>query len=390
MKRKSYEDVKSIVESQGSVLLSDQYINNRQLLQMMCKCGEAFEKSLDNMNGNKRYMCNKCSDKIVRKNKTIPYSIIKTNIEREGYRLITKEIEYINTENKIEVMCPKGHSYKVMYNSFISNKRRCSKCYRERTRERLLIPYEEIAKCIESIGYNLHTKQEEYIDTKSKIKVTCDKGHTYTTRVNTIRSGKRCKKCSSKNRGEKSRIPYETLKKYVESEGYKLITSKEDYTVTHESYIFQCDKSHDPYMAKMSDFLQGYRCPRCKASKGEKKIREVLSKYNVHFLEQYKFDDCKFYNVLPFDFYLPQYNLLVEYDGKQHFEIINSWGGFEGYVDRIIRDSIKNIYARNNHIKLLRIPYFRFNEIEDILLNKLKLSQDNTEVIEEIKKSSTP
>ena len=64
MKRKSYEDVKSIVESQGSVLLSDQYINNRQLLQMMCKCGEAFEKSLDNMNGNKRYMCNKCSDKI--------------------------------------------------------------------------------------------------------------------------------------------------------------------------------------------------------------------------------------------------------------------------------------------------------------------------------------
>lgn len=64
------------------------------------------------------------------------------------------------------------------------------------------------------------------------------------------------------------------------------------------------------------------------------------------------------------------------------------WGGFEGFIDRTIRDSIKNIYCRNNKINLIRIPYFKFKEIENIILNKL--NQDNTEVTKGIKEPLAP
>ena len=373
MKRKTYEEVKSVVESQGSKLLSDNYINNREPLKMLCKCGEPFEKNLDTMNRYKKYVCNTCSDKIARKNKTIPYKTIKRNIEKTGYKLKTKEKDYKNTEEKIELICPNGHEYEITYNSFASGKR-CRRCYNQKTRERLTISYEEINKFIETIGYTLYTSKDEYVDTKCKIEVSCDKGHRYSTWANTLRNGKRCKKCVYKENGIKSRIPYEDMVKYVEEDGYKLLTSKEEYGGSHSYCLFKCNKNHSPYRSTMSEFLQGSRCPICKESKGERKIRKKLSKYNISFHQQFKFEDCRFKQVLSFDFYLPDYNLCIEYDGRQHFEIVEIFGGLEGFIDTKIRDTIKNEYCKNNNIELLRIPYFRFEEIENILLDKLKLS----------------
>lgn len=379
MKRKTYEEVKSIVESQGSLLLSETYVNNRQLLKLVCKCGKPFEKNLDTMNRYKKYMCNTCSDKIARKNKSVPYNKIKSNIEKTGYKLETKESEYVNTEKKIKVTCKEGHSYEVAYNSFMSGKR-CKKCYNENTRKRLTISYEEIYNFINSIGYFLHTPKEDYTDTKSRIEVSCDKGHRYSVRANSLRIGRRCKKCSDKEKGIKSRVPYEKMVEYVNQDGYKLLTSKEEYNGTHSYCLFQCNRSHNPYRSKMSEFLQGSRCPTCRESKGEKKIRKILNECNVSFFQQHKFEDCRFKQVLSFDFYLSEYNLCIEYDGIQHYKIIEAFGGFNGFVETKIRDTIKNEYCKNNNIGILRIPYFKFDEIENILLNKLKLSQDDTEV----------
>ena len=384
MKRKTYREVKDIVESQGSVLLSDVYVNNRATLKLICKCGKPFEKNLDTMNRYKRYVCNTCSDKIARKNKSIPYNKIKNNIEKIGYILNTKKSNYINTESKINVTCPKGHSYEVTYNSFMSGKR-CGKCYNERTKERLIIPYEEICDFINSIGYTLHTSKNDYVDTKCRIVVSCDKGHRYPTRANTLRSGKRCKKCSAKENGIKNRIPYEIMFESVKQEGYKLLTSKEEYNGTHSYCLFQCDRKHEPYRSRMAEFLQGSRCPICNESKGERKIRKKLSECEVSFSQQHKFKDCRFKQVLAFDFYLPEHNLCIEYDGVQHYKIVDIFGGFDGFIETKIRDVVKNEYCKNNNLELLRIPYFKFDEIESILLNKLKLSQDNTEVSQRIK-----
>lgn len=385
MKRKTYEEVKNLVESQGSTLLSESYCNNRELLSLICKCGQPFEKNLDTMNRYKKYMCNTCSDKEARRNRSIPYKTIKDKVEKCGYTLITKKENYKGTENKIEVSCPNNHTYEVFCNSFLAGKR-CRKCYDMKNREKLLISYEDILSFINSIGYKLHTSKDNYIDTKGSVEVSCSENHRYRTRINTLRSGKRCRKCSAKESGLKARIPYEKMVESVEKEGYKLLTEKENYNGTHAYCMFQCNKNHKPYRSTMAEFSQGSRCPVCKESKGEKKIRQILDELEINFIQQNKFDDCKFKQVLAFDFYLPEYNLLIEYDGIQHYEIVEVFGGFDGFVDTKIRDTVKNIYCERNNIELLRIPYFKYDEIENILLNKIKLSQGDTEVSQRSKK----
>ena len=87
---------------------------------------------------------------------------------------------------------------------------------------------------------------------------------------------------------------------------------------------------------------------------------------NIKYERQKKFTECKNIRKLSFDFYLPNYNIIIEYDGIQHFEIIDYWLGSDGLKDRIFRDNIKTDYCLNNNIKLLRIKY------NDNILEKLQ------------------
>ena len=76
---------------------------------------------------------------------------------------------------------------------------------------------------------------------------------------------------------------------------------------------------------------------------------------------------------MPFDFYLPDYNICIEYDGEEHFQPVEFFGGEEKFQRRIENDEIKNNYCKNNNIKLIRIPYFDKAVIDDkYLLNKIE------------------
>jgi hypothetical protein len=99
------------------------------------------------------------------------------------------------------------------------------------------------------------------------------------------------------------------------------------------------------------------------SSKGEKSVMKFLENNNIKYIREYKFQDCKNINYLRFDFYLPDYNLLIEYDGKQHFNSISIWGGDEGLKKIKINDNIKNQYCIKNRIPLLRISYLE--NVED-------------------------
>ena len=78
---------------------------------------------------------------------------------------------------------------------------------------------------------------------------------------------------------------------------------------------------------------------------------------------------------LPFDFYLPDYNTCIEYDGIQHFEVVDYFGGLDGFITTKIRDTIKNEYCKSKNIKLIRIPYWGFDNIENILKKELNIKK---------------
>ena len=104
----------------------------------------------------------------------------------------------------------------------------------------------------------------------------------------------------------------------------------------------------------------------CLRSKGEQKIQDILQKNNVLFYPQYSFNDCinpKTGWKLKFDFYLPDYNCCIEYDGKQHFEQSKGSWCKESLESRQNKDKIKNDYCKKKGIKLIRIAYTEFENI---------------------------
>lgn len=120
------------------------------------------------------------------------------------------------------------------------------------------------------------------------------------------------------------------------------------------------------FSIRLSDMLSkhNHRCPKCNdlelESKAVRDIKQYLIENKYEFIQEAKFDTCKNINVLPFDFYLPKYNTIIEYDGRQHFN-----ASFSSDKERAsiklkqtqYNDNIKNEWCKNNNINLLRIKY---------------------------------
>lgn len=226
---------------------------------------------------------------------------------------------------------------------------------------------EELKEIVESEeGYIFHSS---YTKGKGKryMTITCPNGHTYDKRMDGWKNGERCKECQ--------RLTQKEVRGRIEKEGYKLLSEYKSY---HEKILVQCPNSHEPYEVKLANFDCGKRCPYCSNNfKGENKIMDFLRNNNIEFIPQYTYEECKYIQPMPFDFYLPKYNLCIEYDGEQHFKPVSFGGSYteeeleERFKIRKLKDEIKNTYCKEHNINLLRIPYYDINKIEEILSTKL-------------------
>ena len=150
--------------------------------------------------------------------------------------------------------------------------------------------------------------------------------------------------------------------------GYELLSKK--YDSIEDKLLFQCPKGH-VFEMRYNDFKNnGQRCPKCKESKGEREVARVLDKMHIDYERQYKFENCKYKRCLPFDFYIPSLNVCIEYDGEYHYEVRQ--GTEDDLKQRHIWDETKNVYCEQNNIRLIRIHYWEFNNIEQILKDILE------------------
>ncbi|MCR4720912.1 MAG: hypothetical protein K5655_04220 [Lachnospiraceae bacterium] len=144
-------------------------------------------------------------------------------------------------------------------------------------------------------------------------------------------------------------------------------------TFTNADNVIKCRCKTHNYIWEASGYrlLNGSSCPKCIQSQGEKKIANWLMSHNIDYRVEEKFSECKDEKPLPFDFYLPSENRCIEYDGVQHFEPIDHFGGQKKFEYTQRHDQIKNEYCENNNIPLLRIPYYADinEELTQFLLN---------------------
>ena len=182
-------------------------------------------------------------------------------------------------------------------------------------------------------------------------------------------NGVGCPVCAIIEVGDKKKKSFEHfIKKSKEVHGNKYeYKNFESYKSRTEVQI-KC-KKHGWFTQLAYAHLRGQGCPKCKESYGERLIRLYLSNNEIKYKYQKKFNDCKNKSYLFFDFYIPSKNVLIEFDGEQHFKVTRNetFGGKEVLKKIKENDRIKNNYCKQNNIKLIRIKYTEINKISEIL-----------------------
>lgn len=205
----------------------------------------------------------------------------------------------------------------------------------------------------------------EYKDSHTKVKIRCINNHVFLQTPTDHFRKLGCNLCRIPSYNDKINILVDTHKGLYD---YSLI--KEDFKTTDIIPII-C-KKHGLF--QQNYHLHYYKkcgCPKCNSSKGELLVEEFLKSNNIEYKSQYRFKGCRYLKPLPFDFYLPKYNICIEFDGEQHFKQSKR---FKGKLEDIqYKDQIKTKYCIENIIKLIRISYLDIENIERILTSELKL-----------------
>lgn len=292
------------------------------------------------------------------KNSVKPLEVFDKELKERFPNNQIEILSYTKASGPITYKCLQcGKVYKkTRANHLFENKTLCQQCYTARTSK---FREESMKKLIES-GFDILDNTNK--TTSEKFHIRCNNcGREYDYRLQKTSGDKiTCRFCGKNG----SPVDKEEMERRLEEkhlEDFKILDYKNfthSMKIQHKcGYVF----SQLPF-----NFLKSGNCPKCnpKRSKGETKIMNWLNDKQIEYIEQYTPSELE---GLSYDFYLEAYNLLIEYQGIQHYEPVEHFGGEEKFIIQLDRDRRKREYAKKEGIKLLEISYKNFSEIEQIL-----------------------
>ena len=300
------------------------------------------------------------------------------DLYKNDYILVS---DFISTQSKVTIKHNKcGNNFDIVANEFTRLRvqerfrKACTKC------REIAIPLEEVQKRLDKITKDrisiIGSYQSTHKDTTFKCKVC---SHEWTGNVHykiqNVKTNKTdsfgCPKCS-----KKMKKTTEIFKKEVKELVGNEYLVKGEYSTANDLVEMTHTTCGEDYPVRPADFLyKNNRCPYCanneKESKAVRFIRTILMESSIKCETEKDYEDCIYKKKLPFDFYFPELNLLLEYDGEQHFR--NMGGLFNDFENTRIRDNIKNQWCINNDINFLRLHYkMNFEDIRILIENLIK------------------
>lgn len=316
--------------------------------------------------------CSLCSGKLrgdAQRKTTESFIKEAINVHGEGvydYSLVN----YKNANSKIKIRCIKHNIiFEQRAGSHISGNG-CPKCAVEKNSipKRFTQDF-FINKCM-VIHENFYDYSlVRYVNKKNNIKIICPIHGIFEKKAGEHIRGRGCPKCAGRNKTTE-----EFIKQANNVHNNIYDYSQTIYTDANTKIAIICKiKNHGLFYQRPSHHLEGTGCPMCNSSKGEKLINQYLATNQINFYSQYKFKNSNI-NRCSFDFYLPNYRLLIEFNGGQHYSPVERFGGVKTYDKVKSRDSRKKDFAKRNHYNFLEIPYWSKNTTELIEneINRIK------------------
>jgi hypothetical protein len=286
--------------------------------------------------------------------------------------LLTIIDDYQSSKTKLKFICSCGVIfYKTFYDFKLKPK--CKKCSLKEGRNKIAFTLEYIKSEFNNRKCTLLAI--EYINSNTPMEYICSCGNYSKISWHNLQSDHKCRICGSEERNKKRRNDINKIKEYFIEQ--KCIPLFDSYRNSREKlkYICICGKIG---FTNWHDFRKGIRCG-CGKSRGELRVTNYLLFNNINFKPQKRFDDCRYKNPLPFDFYIEDKNILIEFDGQQHYKVtrfdnISDKRAEDNLLYTKLCDTIKTQYCLDNNIKLIRIPYWDLKNIEIILDKNLDLN----------------
>jgi Zn finger protein HypA/HybF involved in hydrogenase expression len=294
--------------------------------------------------------------------------------------------QYINAKSKLTFRHICGNTFERTPDSYSRAGLICRKCYKtkwtadpRRAKSRVENRAKEFYKLFDKLSEGKYQLLSEYTGADKHISIKClTCGNINNQRPSDFMSGKRCKSCGIKRRAnyrlETARTQFKS--KLFLKYGHKIELIGE-YLGAKEFTDFKCNTCENLFNTtpvSVTNKNVKFGCPLCgHSSSGETRIKEYFDLNKIVYETEFSFSDLVYKYKLKFDFAVfPNLNkdsplLLIEFDGQQHFKPISHFGGEEALQSTRIRDELKNKYCDENGLKLLRIPYWDYERIEEIL-----------------------
>jgi len=317
------------------------------------------------------------NQRIVEENKKL---FIKQFIDQYGDKKYDlSNICFENQNKKITVYCnycEKDCNPSTPYNLLHLKKGPCDCQY---TQPLALTCGEVIKKVKEKWGDRFGFEKMKYQNNRTPVILICKPcGEEFTQRISdTLFPKNGCYFCGNKKANTKVFI-----KKSIKVHGHLYDYSETEYKTSMEKVKIIC-KKHGPFWQQPGNHTNGKNgCPNCVQSLGEKEVMKVLDKLGISYSPQEKMIGMKFKDSLKFDFYFEETRpkvekmkklvsesrkYAIEFDGIQHFESVEHFGGQQAFELSLIKDKIKIDYCVENGISLVKIPYWRINKVEIIV-----------------------
>lgn len=256
-----------------------------------------------------------------------------------------------------------GNKYKVKPTDFIRGSR-CPKCSRDEGTKKHTKSNSDWIKEVHDLVGDEFTFLEDYKGTHNPIKVRHNKvecQHEFKIAPKDFAKHRRCPECSRKAKMKTNREFLEQVRSLVGDE----YTFTEVYNGDNKKISVVHNVCGYEYSTTPNNFINGTRCANCNRSKGELAIIEVLESLGVPFEEQKTFPGLKNIKPLRYDFYIPNMGILIEYNGRQHYEPVDYFGGEYAFKNQVKNDTLKRQYAEDKNYTLLEIPH-TIKDIDDI------------------------
>lgn len=340
------------------------YYSNHKNVVIICRQHGEFPQTPSNHLGGAG--CPKCGKEAMARIKSHSTdSFIKKSIEIHGNRYDYSLVQYANNNQvKVSIVCKSHGVFRQAPLNHLTGQG-CPECAYDVLRNKFSSDLNEfILKSKQVHGDKYDYSESTYINSKTKIRITCPIHGGFFQEPSAHLAGQGCPRCGGTEKLTTEIFIERARKIHNNKYDYSLV----DYVATDIPVKIICPIHGLFSQPPITHLYRGSGCHTCQMPLGERVIIGVLTSLGIQFEYQKRFNDCRNKQPLPFDFYIEQAKILIEYDGPQHFFPLRSaWSNLDKVKRTQYHDSLKTAYAASNGFHLIRIPYTQFDNIETIL-----------------------